>query len=110
MVEQQNRHGAGRSGDVAGDPLTFTFEGDALIAYPGDTVASAALAAGIRTFTITEVAAEPRGGYCFAGRCSDCLVVIDGQANQRACTTPVRPGMSVKIQRGLGPVASGDAS
>lgn len=104
MIEQQNRHGAGRVGEPTGEPVALVFEGAPIVAYAGDTIASALLAAGIRSFTVTAVAGEQRGGYCFVGRCDDCLVVVDGQANQRACATPVRDGMDVRIQRGHGPV------
>ena len=102
MIEQQNRHGAIRTVVPQGDPVGLTFEGKSFEAFTSDTVASALLAAGIRAFTVTEVAVEERGGFCFVGRCADCLVIVDGQANQRACTTPVRDGMDVHIQHGHG--------
>jgi predicted molibdopterin-dependent oxidoreductase YjgC len=102
VIEQQNRHGAQRTGEPSGEPVELTFEGQSVAAYSTDTIASALLAAGVRTLTVTEVAAEPRGGFCFVGRCADCLVVVDGQANQRACVTPVRQGMDVRIQHGQG--------
>jgi predicted molibdopterin-dependent oxidoreductase YjgC len=104
LIEQENRHGASRVEQPAGDPFELTFEGRSISAYPFDTIASALMAAGIRTFTVTEVAGDERGGFCFAGRCADCLVIVDGQANQRACTTPVRAGMDVRVQHGHGAV------
>lgn len=104
MVAQQNRHGARRIADGAGEPVTLTFEGNPIPAFSGDTIAAALLAAGVRAFKITEVAGEPRGGYCFSGRCSECMVIVDGVANQRSCVTPVRDGMVVQMQRGLGAV------
>jgi len=102
MIEQENRHGARRSNEPSGVALTLTYEGSPISAYRGDTVASALLAAGVRVFKITEVAGEPRAGFCYSGRCSDCLMIIDGQANRRACVTPVEEGMDVRIQHGLG--------
>lgn len=104
MIEQQNRHGAGRVGESRGEPVVVTFEGHPIAAFSSDTIASALLAAGVRTFTTTEVTGDERGGFCFVGRCADCLVVVDGQANQRACTTSVREGMNVRIQHGHGAV------
>ena len=104
VIEQQNRHGAQRTGVPSGEPVRMTFEGQSIDAYSSDTIASALLAVGIRAFTVTEVAGEERGGFCFVGRCADCLVIVDGQANQRACTTPVRDGMDVRIQHGHGAV------
>jgi predicted molibdopterin-dependent oxidoreductase YjgC len=102
VIEQHNLHGAARAGTPDGEPVELTFEGEPIPAYSSDTIASALLASGIRTFTVTEVAGEQRGGYCFVGRCADCLVVVDGKANQRACVTPVRAGMDVRIQHGHG--------
>ena len=104
MIEQQNRHGALRVGTPEGEPIELIFEGETIEAYSSDTVASALLAAGIRTLTVTEVAGDRRGGFCFVGRCADCLVIVDGQANQRACSTPARDGMDIRIQRGHGAV------
>jgi len=104
VIEQQNRHGAQRTGIPSGDPVRLTFEGRPIDAYTSDTIASALLAAGIRALTVTEVTGEERGGFCFVGRCADCLVIVDGQANQRACAISVRDGMDVRIQRGHGAV------
>lgn len=104
MIEQQNRHGARRTGKASGSPVSLTFEGRSIAALSTDTVAAALLAAGVRSFTVTEVAGDDRGGFCFVGRCADCFVIVDGQANQRACKTPVRDGMEVRMQRGHGAV------
>lgn len=104
MIEQSNRHGAGRIGDTAGHPVRLTFEGRPIQAFASDTIATALLASGERIFSMTEVAGDDRGGFCFVGRCADCLVIVDGQANQRACAVVVRDGMDVRIQRGHGAV------
>jgi predicted molibdopterin-dependent oxidoreductase YjgC len=104
VIEQHNLHGATRVGTPEGEPVELTFEGEPIPAYSSDTIASALLASGIRILTVTDVAGEQRGGFCFVGRCADCLVVVDGQANQRACVTPVRAGMDVRIQHGRGAV------
>ena len=42
------------------------------------------------------------------GVCFDCLVVVDGVPNTRACVTWVREGMVVERQTGFG-AAKGDA-
>ena len=44
---------------------------------------------------------SPRGVYCGMGVCFDCLVVVDGVPNTRACVTWVREGMVVARQDGL---------
>ena len=44
----------------------------------------------------------PRGIFCGIGRCTDCVMTVDGQPNVRTCVTPVRAGMKVETQQGLG--------
>jgi NADH dehydrogenase/NADH:ubiquinone oxidoreductase subunit G len=39
------------------------------------------------------------------GVCFDCLVVVDGVPNTRACVTWVRDGMVVARQDGFGPAS-----
>jgi predicted molibdopterin-dependent oxidoreductase YjgC len=71
-------------------------DGRHVSAEPGQTVAAALIGAGITVFRHTPTGA-PRGVFCGMGVCFDCLVTIDGLADQRACTTPVRPGMRVRL-------------
>ena len=82
--------------------ITFAFDGRPIEAREGDTVAAALLAAGLRVFRTMPRTGEPRGGYCFVGRCADCLTVVDGEPNVMACLTPVLPGLRVETQHGLG--------
>jgi predicted molibdopterin-dependent oxidoreductase YjgC len=82
--------------------VQITFDGEPLSALETDTVASALIAAGHRVFAIDPHDVSPRGGFCFIGRCADCLMVIDGQPGTMACTTPVRDGMLVETQQGRG--------
>lgn len=71
-------------------------------AAPGQTVAAALWAAGVRSWRLTRDRGAPRGLFCGIGVCFDCLVTIDGVPNQRACLVPARPGMSVHTQPGAG--------
>ncbi len=87
-----------------GTPFEFTFEGHAVIAYPGETVGAALTAAGIETFRLTRRYGRPRGLFCGIGICFDCLLVVNGSANQRACVTLAQPGIIVRMQRGAGDV------
>jgi hypothetical protein len=82
--------------------VTFSIDGKPVEAHDGDTVAAALLAAGIRVFRTMPRTGEARGGYCFVGRCTDCLLIIDGNHNRIACQTLVREGMRVERQVGLG--------
>ena len=40
---------------------------------------------------------NPRGMFCGIGVCFDCIVTIDGIANQRACITQLREGMRIEV-------------
>ncbi len=82
--------------------VMFTFDGRTIPARDGEPIVAALLAAGVRVLRTMPGSGEPRGGYCLVGRCSDCLVVVDGRPNVRACITPVRAGLRVATQRGLG--------
>jgi predicted molibdopterin-dependent oxidoreductase YjgC len=90
-------------GDTKGGrEVTIFFNGKSLDAREGEPVAAALLAAGIRVFRKTRKRGEGRGLFCAIGRCTDCMMVVDGAANTRTCITPVRGGMDVKTQVGLG--------
>jgi len=84
-----------RSGLGTGLPFTFTLDGAPVDALPGDTIASALYAAGIRAWRRARPGDE-RGLLCGIGLCFDCLVTVDGAANLRACLVAARPGMKVE--------------
>ncbi|HEV7268638.1 MAG TPA: FAD-dependent oxidoreductase [Falsiroseomonas sp.] len=67
---------------------------------PGQTVAAALTAAGIRDLRATRrmLDGEGRGMFCGMGVCQDCLVDVDGEPNTRACTTNAVPGMEIRHQ------------
>jgi len=69
----------------------------------GTTVAAMALAQGLRATRTTPVSGSQRAPFCMMGVCYDCLMVINGKANQRACVTYVTNGMQVETQQGVGP-------
>ena len=80
--------------------VVFDFEGEAVSAFAGETVAAALLAHGATTFRQTPVSGRPRAPYCMIGVCFDCLVEIDGIANRQACRARARDGMRVRRQAG----------
>lgn len=77
------------------EAVSITFDGRPIPALPGETVAAALSAGGILAYRRTASGA-PRGLWCGMGACFDCLVTIDGRANQRACLAKVAPGMVVE--------------
>jgi predicted molibdopterin-dependent oxidoreductase YjgC len=74
----------------------LVFNGRTVPATPGDSVGAALTNAGIRSWRLTRKLGRPRGLFCGIGVCFDCLLTIDGLPNQRACLTPVAPGMQVE--------------
>lgn len=80
----------------------FYFEGRAVPAYEGQSVAAALIAAGERCLRVDE-GGLPKGAVCAIGVCWECRCSIDGKADVRACMTQARPGMRVMRQRGLDP-------
>lgn len=83
-----------------GEPVIFVFEGEAIEACAGDSVAAALIAAGVRATGLHPVTGEARAPYCMMGACFECLVEIDGVPNRQACMAPVASGMNVSRQRG----------
>lgn len=80
-----------------GAPVSLTLDGRAVTAYEGESVAGMLLAEGYPAMRTTQ-AGDPRGVYCGMGVCFDCLVVVDGVPNTRACVTWVCEGMVVSRQ------------
>ena len=87
-----------------GAPVSLTLDGREVTAYEGETVSAVLLAEG-HVATRTTSGGSPRGVYCGMGVCFDCLVVVDGVPNTRACVTWVRGGMDVERQDGVVPTA-----
>ena len=81
---------------------TFTFDGSPILFRPGQSVGAALIAAGIRSWRSTRLTGRPRGVFCGIGVCFDCLVIIDGRPNERACRVEAATGMAVSTQEGTG--------
>lgn len=91
-----------RAPGQATDRVAFTFDGRELHAEPGQSIAAALIAAGIRTWRTTRVEGAPRGVFCGIGVCYDCLVTVNDAPSQRACLTEVHDGDRVTHQEGAG--------
>lgn len=85
------------------DQVEVMLNGKQVHALQGTSVAAMALAQGLRVTRTTPVSDSPRAPFCMMGVCYDCLMIIDGKANQRACATLVKNGMRVETQQGVGP-------
>lgn len=82
--------------------VTLSVDGREITAFEGEPVAVAMLAADIRTSRTMPETRSPRGYFCGVGRCTDCLMTVDGALNVRTCVAPVAEGMIVTTQQGLG--------
>ncbi len=82
--------------------LTFTFEGRKLEGRQGDTIASALHANGVMVLSHSRRNNRPRGFFCAIGKCSSCLMTVNGKANVRTCVEPLLEGMEVKRQPASG--------
>ena len=74
-------------------------DGVEIEACEGEPIAAALVAAGIKVFRTTRKRDEPRRIFCAVGRCTDCIMTVDGQPNVRTCITPVRDGMEILTKK-----------
>jgi predicted molibdopterin-dependent oxidoreductase YjgC len=75
--------------------VTVSVDGAEIQAVEGEPIAAALLAQGIRVMRKTPRYGEPRGIFCGIGRCTDCIMNVDGVPNVRTCVTPIREGMII---------------
>lgn len=78
--------------------VNIEVDGEIIQAREGEPIAAAIMAAGRLKLRHTRKSHEPRGVFCGIGRCTDCVMTVDGQANVRTCVTPVRAGMKIFTQ------------
>ncbi len=91
---------------ILGEPhkgrlITFTFDGKPIEGYEGEPIATALKAAGVMIHRYTAKKHLPRGIFCAIGRCTDCVMVVNGKPNIRTCVTPLKEGMNVQTQYGV---------
>lgn len=84
-----------------GKIVEFTFDGMKIEGYEGEPIAAALKAADVMVHRYTKKEHKPRGIFCAIGRCTDCVMIVDGVPNVRTCITPLKAGMVVKTQYGV---------
>ncbi|HEV2370779.1 MAG TPA: (2Fe-2S)-binding protein [Streptosporangiaceae bacterium] len=87
---------------LRGRQVTVVLDGEEIVAFEGESVAAALLAADHRGLRVSPRRGEPRGMFCGIGLCFDCVLTVDGRPSVRACQTLVGEGMHLETQRGLG--------
>ncbi|MHB8127890.1 MAG: (2Fe-2S)-binding protein [Mobilitalea sp.] len=81
--------------------IEFTYDGQTIFGREGEPIAAALKAAGVMIHRYTEKHHKPRGVFCAIGRCTDCVMIVDGKPNIRTCVTVLKEGMKVQTQYGL---------
>lgn len=90
--------------------VTIIVDGKPVEAREGEMIAAALIATGKQYFRKTIKLHEPRGIYCGIGRCTDCVMTVNGVPNVRTCITSVETGMVIETQMGYGTWKSEDPS
>jgi sarcosine oxidase subunit alpha len=78
--------------------LTFTFDGKPVTALAGQSIGAALYTSGIRIFSRSFKYHRPRGLFCVAGDCPNCLMQVDNRPNVRVCIEPAQEGQVVRHQ------------
>ena len=84
-----------------GKKVTFYYNGTPLEGLEGEPIMAALKANDIMVHRYTAKTHEPRGVFCAIGRCTDCVMIVDGKPNVRTCITPLAAGMKVETQYGV---------
>ena len=82
------------------ESVAFYWQGQELMAWQGETIASALFANGVRIFGHHPKDSAPQGIFCANGQCAQCLVLADGKP-VKSCMELIRPGMRVEPAEGL---------
>lgn len=86
-----------------GPKVKFTFDGQTVEGFEGEPIAIALRSIGVLIHRYTSRRNDPRGMFCAIGRCTDCIMVVNGTPNIRTCVEPLKAGMVVETQHGKGP-------
>ncbi|MGC8556121.1 MAG: FAD-dependent oxidoreductase [Conexivisphaera sp.] len=81
-----------------GNPVGLLYNGQRVTAYSNETVAAALYAAGVLEFTRSSYLHRPRGPFCMIGKCSQCMMRVDGVPHVRTCILPVEDGMVIESE------------
>ncbi|MBC7123406.1 MAG: (2Fe-2S)-binding protein, partial [Pseudothermotoga sp.] len=85
-----------------GRKVIFYHDGRPLEWYENEPIAVALYANNVKVLSYTKKYHRPRGFFCAIGKCSSCFMKVDGLPNVRTCITPLKEGMRIETQHGLG--------
>ncbi len=89
-----------------GRQIQFTFDGKTMEGFEDEPIAIALRSNGVMVHRHTTKRDEPRGIFCAIGRCTDCIMVVNGIPNVRTCVEQLKEGMVIQTQMGMGPKIS----
>lgn len=78
--------------------VELKYRGRKIRAFEGEPIGAALYAAGIKVLTRSLKYHRPRGFFCAIGKCSSCMMRVDGVPNVKTCVTPVGSGMKIEPQ------------
>lgn len=90
------------------EKISFYFNNKKMYGYKGDTIASALYANNVKEFSTSIRYENPRGFFCGIGKCSSCLMTVDGIPNVRTCIAPLKENIKVETQKKFGNLSKKD--
>ncbi|WP_179137702.1 (2Fe-2S)-binding protein [Candidatus Entotheonella palauensis] len=101
---QQSPHSASHPARLrsTGTPIHVEVDGARVSAFAGDSIATVLMASGQRVLSASSADHPDRTLFCGMGLCHQCLVIVDGVRDVRACMTRVRPGMKITTHPATG--------
>jgi predicted molibdopterin-dependent oxidoreductase YjgC len=81
--------------------VNITVDGSPVTARSGQTVAAVFHELGQTSWRTTRRSGRPRGIFCGIGVCFDCLIVVNGLPDVRACQRLVADGDVIATQYGV---------
>ncbi len=79
------------------DKVKLLVNGKEVLAYRGETLLAALMAAGYKKLKKSPIYHESRGPLCGMGTCFECIVTVNGIPNIRSCMTEVEHNMEIEI-------------
>ena len=89
-----------------GRKVQFTFDDRTMQGFEGEPIAIALRSSGVLIHRYTAKRHEPRGMFCAIGRCTDCIMIVDGVPNVRTCMAPLKEGAVIQTQMGNGAIVA----
>jgi predicted molibdopterin-dependent oxidoreductase YjgC len=81
-----------------GREVLFTFNGRRMFGFEGEPIAVALLGSGVKVLGHSIAHHRPRGFFCANGKCSSCLMRVNGKPNVRVCEERLTEGARIETQ------------